>query len=132
MPKKTNLDKGELLALALAGGDSVVRWAKANEMDVRAAYRLAARPEVRARAAELRGEMIDQAVGLLSKAATTAAATIWTIASDPAEPAMVRLNAARAVLANLIAVQTHAQAAEFDRRLAVLERSISEDGASDE
>jgi hypothetical protein len=108
MPKRKNPDRGELLALALAEGQSVAEWARANNVNVRAAYRLAARPAVRAKATELRARLIDTAIGHLARGARSCAIVLWGTAADPDQPIAVRVSAASRALSALVQLETHA------------------------
>jgi hypothetical protein len=114
--------------MALAIGESVRDWAKKQSVPVsaRSAYRWAEKPAVRAKAAKFRAELIDRAIGYMSRAAATAAGTLWTVCSDPAEPSAIRISAARSILTSLIAVESHATLAA---RVAELEARL---GADDE
>src|SRR5262245_31948957 len=76
--------------------------------------------EVRKLVQRIRRRVIDRAVGRLSKNATAAADEIVRLAKQAASEA-VRLNAARAVLAELMAVSKHAT---LEGRLAEVERRI--------
>jgi hypothetical protein len=122
MPKKKNPDRGEMLALAMAEGTPIARWARENKVNERAAYRLAARPGVRERAAALRSQLVDHAIGLMGKAAATAVTNIWIIMQDDAQPAMTRLKAAEMILSCRIEQESHAtleaKFAELQRQLA--------------
>jgi hypothetical protein len=118
MPRKTNPDMLESLALALAEGSSVVDLAKKNDIKIRTAYAWSSRPGVRARAAKLRSRAVDRAVGVLSKTAVYAAATLGSLLKEE-HPPMIRLNAATRVLSSLIDVQAHA---DLSIRIAELER----------
>jgi hypothetical protein len=100
----------------------IKEWAKQQGVTSRAAYRTAEKPAVRARAAELRRQAIDQAVGRLADAAVTAALTLWDLMSTE-RPETIRLGAARAVLSALIEVRSHA---EYCNRFAEIEKQIQE------
>jgi hypothetical protein len=107
--------------VAIAAGQPVGGWAKANEIPKRTAYRWSRDPEVRRLVAEIRRRSIDKAVGRLSKAAE-AADQIIKLAREAAAEA-VRLTAARSILSDLMAVSDHQQ---LDARIAELERRILE------
>jgi hypothetical protein len=58
----------EGLAIYLARGQGTIKeWAKSRGFPRRTVYRWSSRPELRARAAELRGRIQDLAVDLLGK-----------------------------------------------------------------
>jgi hypothetical protein len=118
----TNSGKVELLALAVARGESVVDAAKAHGINERTAYRWSAEPEFKAQVDELRRRMVADAVGMLARSATRAVATLEELMGGAAPPT-VRLGAARAILASLIEIQAHA---ELTGRIAALERRIDE------
>jgi hypothetical protein len=120
MPKRTNEDRSDLIALAMAQGIPIRQWAQEHKVHIRAAYRLAERPAVRAKTAEIRARMVDEAVGRLAEAATTAALTLWDLVGTE-RPDTVRLGAARALLSSLIEVQSHA---EMSRRFAAIEKKL--------
>ena len=129
MPKRTNPNTAdELLALAMAQGESIADWAGRSGTNLRAAYRMAVKPEVRARASTLRGEMIDAAVGRLAESATEADATLRGLLGEDVADA-TRLQAAKAILSALVDVQVHA---ELGRRIEELELKISEKNVSDQ
>jgi hypothetical protein len=123
MPRRTNPDRGDLLALAMAEGMSIAAWAKANGVNPRAAYRLAARPGVRAKAAEFRARMIDEAIGNLARGARSCAILLWATAADPEQPTTVRLSAASRALSLLMGLESHAT---FTAQFADLQKQVSE------
>jgi hypothetical protein len=108
----------EALALAIAAGSTVRAWARANKVPERTAYTWAATPEFKARVVELRHQAVGRALGRLTAAATRAVTTLRQLLRD-SEPATVRLGAARAILASLIDIQSHA---ELNERITELER----------
>ena len=80
----------DALALEVAKGQSVPAAAPALGQAERTARRLAARPEFRARVAELRRDMTAQALGELTAGATEAAQTLRSLLA-PKEPPALRL-----------------------------------------
>jgi hypothetical protein len=106
-----NKDKIESLAQALAAGDSAAAWAEVHDVPRRTAYRWAAESGVKVRVRGLRQGLVTDAVGKLAGAATAAVETLRGLLAE-GQPATVRLGAARAILAALIDVQTHAELAD--------------------
>ena len=90
----------ELLAVAVAIGRTVRAAAESCGCSERQAYRISATPEFKHRVSEIRSEMTNAAVGLISTAASEAVTTIRELLDSTNEPP-VRLNAAKAILANL-------------------------------
>ena len=120
MSKRNNQNQKSGLALAMAAGEPVAAWARENQVPVRTARTWSNSPEVRKLVRRIRRRVIDRAVGRLSKNATAAADEIVRLAKKAASEA-VRLNAARAVLAELMAVSNYAT---LEGRLAEVERRI--------
>ena len=85
------------LAVAIAQGTSVAKWARATTCPERTAYRWAAEPEVRAAVEACRRRALDRAIGRMAKRATWAADGIVELAKN-AESESVRLAALRAVI----------------------------------
>lgn len=86
----------EILAVAVASGESIVNAAKLANMSERTARRRATDPAFRQRVEELRQAITDQALGRLTKDMTAAADTFCALLNDPAP--QVRLAAAKAIL----------------------------------
>jgi hypothetical protein len=107
------------LAVAIASGRSVAAWRRDRGVPSNTAYRLASSPECQKLVAEIRRRAIDQAVGKLTKAAVKAVDRLVKLADSGTSEA-VQLQAARAILSELIAVETHAKLSE--RLLAIEER----------
>ena len=87
----------ELLAVAVAAGQTIRAAAESCGCSERQGYRVAASPEFKSRVSEIRSEMTNAAVGELSAAASVAVATIRELLTAENEPS-VRLNAAKAIL----------------------------------
>ena len=87
----------ELLAVAVAGGQTVKAAAESCSCSERQGYRISATPEFKSRVSAIRAEMTSQAVGELSAAASEAVTTIRELLASTNEPS-VRLNAAKAIL----------------------------------
>ncbi len=105
------------LILAMAAGNPVAEWARANGVAERTAQRWASEHEVRAEVDAIRRSVIDEAVGRLSQRAGWAADAIGTLA-EHAKSESVRLTALRSILSDVISV-THF--AGLERRIAKLE-----------
>jgi len=108
------------LALAVAAGRPVARWAKDHDISPRTAYGWTRRPGFAAKVGRLRLRIMDRAVGQLAAAAARNAATINKLATG-AENENVRLAAARAALADLMQVRRHI---ELEQRVIDLERRL--------
>jgi hypothetical protein len=109
------------LALAVANGQSIARWARQHQIGVRTAHTWAKDPEFRSRVAELRGRLLDRAIGVLARRVAANAAEINRLATA-AESEAVRLAAARAGIADLLGasrfVELRAEVEELKRELA--------------
>jgi hypothetical protein len=117
MPGPHNPNLVHSLALAVAAGKRIARWAKDHDVAPRTAYTWTKRPGFQKAVARLRRRVLDRAVGQLSRAAAANAAQINTLAAN-AQSEAVRLAAARAALADLAAIQKHL---DLESRLALLE-----------
>ena len=107
----------ELLAVAVAGGQTVKAAAESCSCSERQGYRISATPEFKSRVSAIRAEMTSQAVGELSAAASEAVTTIRELLASTNEPS-VRLNAAKAILN---ALGPMSELGELRERLAALE-----------
>ena len=87
----------EALALAIAGGQTLRDAAASAGLSERTARRRWDDDAFRRRVAEMRGEMVNRALGQLADGSTEAAATLRSLLADGTPPA-VRLGAARALL----------------------------------
>ena len=108
--------KQELAALSLAAGASIRAAAKNAEAGERTLHTWLDDPAFKARVAQLRAEILDQAVGGLAVGTSKATATLLKLLDD--ESAGIRLRAAQAVLDSAIRFR---DAAEMDARLQALE-----------
>ena len=109
----------ELLAVAVAGGQTVKAAAESCSCSERQGYRISATPEFKSRVSAIRAEMTSQAVGELSAAASEAVTTIRELLASTNEPP-VRLNAAKAILN---ALGPLSELGELRERLAALEQT---------
>jgi hypothetical protein len=116
MSKRTNQDLSGLSAAI----ESIAAWADRHQIPRRTAYRWSRLPEVRQAVERIRRRCLDRAAGRLARHATAAAETVAKLARS-AESEAVKLAAARAVLADLQAVQNY-QAHE--ERIRELERRV--------
>ena len=91
------------LALAIAQGVSVEKWARTNGVPRRTAFLWAKEPEVRKVVQACRRRVIDQAVGQMTKLSTRAVHTIGWL-SEKGDSHAIRLKASRAVLSDVIKV----------------------------
>jgi hypothetical protein len=120
MSRINNGNRKANLALAMAGGATVVDWAAKNGVAERTAYTWARSREVIDQVEALRRDLLDRAVNRLSGQATDAAEEIARLARE-ATSESVRLQAARAVLSELMAVSGFAA---LERRMAEIERRL--------
>ncbi len=126
MSKINNQVQKEQLALHLASGGGVADWARANDIPDRTAYAWSRSPEVRDRTECIRRAVLAEAVRKLGEHAAAAAAQIVKLAEN-AQSETVRLQAARAVLAEFMAVSNYTGLAG---RVADLERRVRERSGS--
>jgi hypothetical protein len=122
MSRIHNQNRKAALALALAGGGTVATWARENQVPERTARTWSNSPEVLEQVDAIRRQALDRAIGRLSDHAVAAADQIARLARDATSEA-VRLQAARAVLADLMTVASYAA---IEGRLAEVERRIAQ------
>ena len=120
MSKRNNQIQKANLALAMAGGSTVKAWADANGVADRTARTWSKSPKVLDQVEAIRREVLDRTIGRLSDNATAAADEIARLFREASSEA-VRLNAARAVLAELMAVSHYAA---LEGRMAEIEGRI--------
>jgi transposase-like protein len=121
MSKRNNQNQKAALALAMAGGGTVAAWAREHQVAERTARTWSNSTEVLDQVESIRREVLDRAIGRLSDNAIAAADEIARLVKEAASEA-VRLQAARAVLAELMTVSNYAA---LDGRLADIERRIA-------
>jgi hypothetical protein len=121
MSRINNQVRKESLAVALAVGGTVSDWAAAHGVKLRTAYAWATSAEVVERVAAIRRAALEQAVNRLSNHATAASDMIVNLAAGAASES-VRLQAARAVLTELMTVCNYAA---LGRRLDEVERRMA-------
>ena len=98
----------QILATSVAAGSSIRDAAKMAGCSESSAYALSGSDEFRAEVARIRGEAVNAAVGVLSRAATKAAETLVAMLGEDQEP-KDRLTAARLILANLGPIAEHGE-----------------------
>jgi hypothetical protein len=121
MSKRNNQIQKANLALAMAGGSTVKAWADAHGVPDRTARTWSNSPEVLEQVEAIRREIVHCTIGRLCNHATAAADEIARLVSEATSEA-VRLQAARAVLAELMAVSSYAA---LEGRMAEVERRIA-------
>jgi hypothetical protein len=126
MAKIHNQVQKDQLALHLASGGGVADWARAHDIPDRTVYSWSRSSEVRDRTESIRRAVLAEAVKQLGAHAAAAAGQIVKLAEN-AKSEAVRLQAARAVLAEFVSVSNYTsmagQLADIERRLR--ERSTS-------
>ena len=120
MSTRNNDSQKSALALAMAAGTSVPAWAKENQVAKRTAYTWSRSEDVLEQVRRIRRRAMDRAVGRLARNATAAADQIARLARKATSEA-VRLQASRAVLAELMAISNYAT---IEDRLAEVERKL--------
>lgn len=90
----------EPLAMAVATGKTVKSACVVAGCSIQTAYNLSATVEFRNRVSTIRSEIVSQAVGIVTDAATQAATTLLELLGPENEPS-VRMNAAKAILLQL-------------------------------
>lgn len=121
MPSKRPEGKVDRLALAVARGSSLAAAARHLDVPESTARRWAAEPTFKPTVDGFRRQMISRAVGHLTRAANSAVMVLVKLLKSDDED--VRLKAARAVLSDLINVQSHTELAD---RIGALEAELSE------
>jgi hypothetical protein len=124
MSKRNNQIQKANLALAMAGGSTVKAWADANGVADRTARTWSKSPEVLEQVEAIRREVLDRTIGRLSDNAAAAADEIARLFREASSEA-VRLQAARAVLAELMVVSSYAA---LEGRMAEVERRVKGGG----
>jgi hypothetical protein len=113
------------LALALARGVPIAKWARASGVPVPTAFRWAREPEVRKVVEDHRRRTIDEAVGEMSKHFGEAAAIIWHTAKE-GDSGSLRFRAARAIFTDMITVSKYSG---LESRMAALEQGDAQRAA---
>jgi hypothetical protein len=114
--------KQEAVALALAAGKTIREAAAECAAGERTIKRwLAERPDLARRTTELRGEMVNRALGMMADGMTAAADTLRTLLNAEAES--IRLGAARSLLELGTKLR---ESVEWEARLQALEARQSQ------
>jgi hypothetical protein len=108
--------KQERLAVLLAAGQAIKSAAAEIKVGERTAHTWLEVPHFRARVSELRGRMLDSALGRLSDAATRAVDTLVALLDE--ESGSLRLRASLGILDSLSRLRENV---EFEARLVALE-----------
>jgi hypothetical protein len=109
MPSGRHRNRGQMTALALsvAGGGTIARWATDNNVPRRTCYEWTGSAEFKALVERIRSRALDRAAGRLSRSLSKAVSEMTRLISA-GENGAIRLAAAKAVTATLIEVQNHA------------------------
>jgi hypothetical protein len=107
MSRRNNQDQKAQLALAMAGGTNVAAWAMENNVPKTTAYRWSRSTEVVKQVADIRSAVVDRVIGRLTDNAVAAVEEIGRLARNAGRDS-VRLQAARAVVGELITVSNYA------------------------
>jgi hypothetical protein len=110
------------LALAIARGGSVAKWAHANGVSKATAYAWSNESAVRKAVEAFRRRIIDEAIGLMTKHTAWAADGIIEVAKN-AESDAVRLRAYRAIFSDMLAASKYTG---MERRMCDLEKRVGE------
>lgn len=111
----------ESLALALALGGTRARWAQEHGLSYSATKRMAATPAFRALVAELQGEIISGAIGLLVADLARSVEVLKEIRDCKASGARARVSACRVLIDRLVHLREHAS---YESRLAEIEAKL--------
>ena len=109
--------KAERLAIALAQGRTRSEAALAAGVSDRTVYAWLADPDFRSRVDELRRAVLDESLSVLFASSALASRTLAALLAETVPPT-VRLGAARAILADLVALTFHA---DLEARIRALE-----------
>ena len=120
MAKSQRKKADETLLLTLACGASVEAAARQCKLSKRTVYRRLEEPDFKKRLVALRADMVDRTAGTLTAAGTESVKTLIVL-QQPANPAAVRLGAARTVLELGVKLR---EAAELEARIAALEAEL--------
>jgi hypothetical protein len=110
------------LALAIAQGVSIAKWARANDVPAPTAFRWARDPALRRTVETYRRRTIDEAVGRMAKHTAWAADGIVAVAKD-ADTYTVKLRAFRAIFSDMMTVSKYS---ELETRMGALEDYVAQ------
>lgn len=99
------------LALWLAEGKTLASWAADHDIPDRTARDWAKKPEFKAKVSQIRDEFVDSVVGEMKSDLKKARAKISSLIEN-ADTDSVKLAAARAMIADMIALANHADQAK--------------------
>ncbi len=111
----------EKLLDALVSGHTVIRAAEISGMSEASAHRRLQEPDVIVKLDELRSRALSVAADRTAALALGAVVMLGEVFSDPRQPAMTRVAAAREVLRN---VATLREAATIEQRLTAVEATL--------
>ncbi len=94
------------LALAVARGVPIAKWARKSGVPVATAFRWAREPDVRKAVEAYRRRTIDEAVGQMTSHFTKAAEIIYKTSID-GDTASLRFKAARAIFSDMITISKY-------------------------
>jgi hypothetical protein len=114
------LSPQDQLAMAVAQGKSINRWARQNGVSRRTAQRWAAEPDVRRQVEDWRRRILDRALGFMAGRSMWAVKGIAKL-GEAAESESVQLRARRAILQDQMAVSKFSN---FEYRMAELEEQV--------
>jgi hypothetical protein len=123
--KKSQRDQ---LALAVASGQTIHAWAKANGVSSRTCYGWAKKPGFREQVESHRRQIIDRAIGRMVRRLTKAVDQVAKLAESATSEA-VRLSASRSIVHDLLAVR---EQVELSERVARIEQYLAEQGKPNE
>ena len=103
-------EKDPMIALALAGGQSIAEVAEQFGLSRRTVERRLADPEFRRLVAEFRGQLIATALGYFAENMTRAARTIGALLDSPQEH--IRLRAARTLITSGLRIRDSVELAD--------------------
>jgi len=115
-----NPNQRDQFAVAMAFGQSVSAWAKANGVPRRTCCAWKNTPEYKVRVEDVRRRTLDRAVGQLARNLTKAIGQIALLATE-ARSESVKLQAARAVLKELMVLRENV---DLDERMTEIECDI--------
>ena len=124
MPLPENSPKSQKtkLAIAIANGVKVSKWASENQVPHRTAYRWANDPKVRAKVDRCRHRALDRAIGQMASNVNSAAEGINSLAKNAVSES-VKLAALRTIFSNMMAVT---EFADLQVRMTQLEEQLDE------
>jgi hypothetical protein len=117
------------LALAVARGIPIAKWARKSGVPAPTAFRWAREPEVRTAIEEYRGRMIDEAVGRMTTRCSKAADIHYETARY-GDSMSLRFRAARAIFSDMMTVSKYSRAEAAVAEVEPMLETQPADGAS--